>query len=757
MEPESKPGPETPSTSSPQAARDSAASISREAQITQSNRDLDRLAEEYHARLPRDQATAVGVAYARYSTDKQRSIVDQVRSLYDFAIRERIFIPRDHICFDVAVRGAKSDRHGLVKAKEILASRQVQVFLAFSTSRLFRKVYKALQFVEVEIFERGIRGVFLESNIDTAKSSDWRLLLPIHSITDEQASRMYAGNIRAGQVGRFNERVICGALPFGFHGLPIEGRVTRRGHPMKRIEIDPEAASWVIRIFEWFSNERMSIRDIVRRLRDTPGIPLRPHSGSGQWDSAVVRRLLGNERYRGLWQYGVTEAQWSSTKDYTTKVVRPEPLQSHQWEDLRIISEELWFRAQRRLATHVRNGGRKPKDPKKPSSSRALSGLFYCPLHNRTLQVWGTQGRSLICKSCLEMHPDQRPLFTYLNRALALRRICEVVASLIRSDENLVQQVVTNCQREAEALQRPDPSRLVEIRALVQRLGTKIQFLQDNVGETEEDQRETAVKLRTVRRERADLQSQIDHLESAQARHIAVPTEAEIQDQLARMAATLEQAARDGGPTSAATVREIVELITGGRIDLEQQGECRSHGGWLQGRFRLHLVEALTDHLLGFRTDARSDAGTEVLIDFRDPTEAESLAEKVKALWDQGLLIKEIAETLKTGRNLVAKALKVWADQHGHSVPDGRSRRKNLPRKQRAEPSYVALCENVKSLADEGILLGEIAQRLNIHRDTVTKSLQHWHASRGLAVPDGRARRKTLVRKSTRPHRRPQA
>jgi hypothetical protein len=54
----------------------------------------------------------------------------------------------------------------------------------------------------------------------------------------------------------------------------------------------------------------------------------------------------------------------------------------------------------------------------------------------------------------------------------------------------------------------------------------------------------------------------------------------------------------------------------------------------------------------------------------------------------------------------------------------------------------------VKGLAGRGLLFGEIAAELGLDRNTVTAAWRYWHESRGLPVPDGQARRKTLTRKS---------
>jgi transposase len=56
----------------------------------------------------------------------------------------------------------------------------------------------------------------------------------------------------------------------------------------------------------------------------------------------------------------------------------------------------------------------------------------------------------------------------------------------------------------------------------------------------------------------------------------------------------------------------------------------------------------------------------------------EKLADTVKALMDQGLLLQEIASHLGCVHNTVTKAVKHWHRSRGLPVPDGRTRRKEL-------------------------------------------------------------------------------
>jgi hypothetical protein len=83
---------------------------------------------------------------------------------------------------------------------------------------------------------------------------------------------------------------------------------------------------------------------------------------------------------------------------------------------------------------------------------------------------------------------------------------------------------------------------------------------------------------------------------------------------------------------------------------------------------------------------------SEVVIDFREPTVAEQLADKVKALCDQGKLIKMVATDLHISRNLATRALAHWYERNGSPRPDGRSRRWGGNKKDmqvRRRPSYI--------------------------------------------------------------------
>ena len=129
----------------------------RAAQRNEIEQQIDRLAEEFHRLLPRSEAQGIAAAYARHSSRFQHSVVDQIRTLFEAALKQKIFIPREHVCYDIAISGYKVKRKGLNRLRELLAGGGVTNFLVFSTNRLFRKTYQALQFVEEEVVQKKIR------------------------------------------------------------------------------------------------------------------------------------------------------------------------------------------------------------------------------------------------------------------------------------------------------------------------------------------------------------------------------------------------------------------------------------------------------------------------------------------------------------------------------------------------------------------------------------------------------------------------
>jgi hypothetical protein len=202
--------------------------------------------------------------------------------------------------------------------------------------------------------------------------------------------------------------------------------------------------------------------------------------------------------------------------------------------------------------------------------------------------------------------------------------------------------VVEACRAEAAAAPADGEARLAALRADREKLTRQIQFILDNPGEAEADRREAEQTLRRLRAERARQAAAIGALEAARARPRAVPTEAEVRQALAEPGAILAAAEADGDVLFEA--REVVRLVTGGRIELAQLGERLPQRGWLRGRFRPRLVAAVAGRL-GVSAGAAAPAA-EVVIGYRRTVTAEDEAEQAKALYDGGMTVRAITREL---------------------------------------------------------------------------------------------------------------
>ncbi len=710
------------------------------------SRQIDELVAAAHVRLPRDQAQCTGAAYARFSTRFQHSIADQVRTLLDAAVERGIFVPREFIFVDEAVRGYRKNREGLNALKGVLASGKVHALLVFATNRLFRKAYLAGLFIEEEIVARDLRAIFVEQNIDTASGDSWRLPLQIHAAVDESGTSMYAANIRSAQQGLFLNGLVTGKLPLGYHGVETDGRPTRRGLPRRRIAIDADASKWVHRIYDWYVTKRRSIARIVQLMNSLPNAPQPPNSPSGKWSRLPIRRLLQNPRYRGHWEYGRTKGVYQAGKDYVRQLPREDALQTAQREELRIINDDLWHAAQARLVEHSNSRGRRPRDGVRQTRPKVLNGLLLCPDHDRRLYVGGVHGQYMFCRDCQGVPAEQRPLYTQLKRTLALQRVCDRLAELMLGDPKLPAMIVADCQRLAAEAQRPDPTHVHELEARIRRLTQSITLLVDSPGESDIDREETARHLRERRAERAELQSELATLRAAAERPPNVPTVAEAQALLQSLAKHLQTASASDRADDAELVREMIRRLTGGRIEVIQRGERRRGRGWLVGRFQVALLPYLVAQASG-QPQAESAAGVEIEVDFREDEFPAEQLDLVLQLDEQGLYINQMADQLSCSKTRARRLLDAAYQREGKVCAGGHQRRAELER-ERAVPRHIELADRAKELADTGLLYHEIATELRVCANTITRAIQHWYTSRGLTPPDGRSRRKTLSRKS---------
>ena len=646
------------------------------------------------------QSGEVAAIYARHSTRFQDSVDDQIRECQTWAEQNGYTVAPDLIFADSGKSGRLRRRPGRLALQEALEKGRFDVLVVFATSRLERNDYRIQQFVKEEIVERGRRAVFVMSNVDT-DDPNWELNLQVRGIVDSQQAKANSAHIRAGHAGLFLKRQVHGTITYGYMGVEVPGAKTRAGRPTRQYAVDPETSKWVKRVFDWYVQDRVFRGGIVKRLNEL-GAPLPPRCATGRWTDLAVKGLLANARYRGLWRYGAKEAILLSGKDYIRQVPRRKALQEAKFENLRIIDDETWFRAQELRISNPHSAGRKPVDGERKSRPRLLNGLLRCGYHDRPLVVGGGGGRSAICPVCKE--DGEGKLYTLLDRRLAVEMICRKITELIRGDETLVARIVETCRWAAERQQRPDEGKIEDLKARRTKLTQRVDQVLDLFAETDEDRRENNEKAKELRGQRAGIDAEIARLDAAAGTPIRVPTPGQVRRLLADIAAVLTEAVQGDDEESMARARRVIEIITGGKILVYQVGPREAGRGWLKGVFTVDVMRLVAEDL-GVR--GVDTGGVEVEIEFHRPPIHERIADEVKTLWDTGLKYTEIAEKVGWNRNVIAKAVAFWHQSRGLPAPDGRH---HVGRLKKGPPLAERIADRVMEFVDQQMPLG-FAQR----------------------------------------------
>lgn len=710
-------------------------------------REVEVLAAEYHTILPRSAAKSIGAAYARYSTKYQNSIADQIRAIFKYAIAKEIFIPLDYIFYDLAVRGVKDKREGLDGLRSAMTAKKIEVALFFATNRLYRKMYRSMKFVEEELVERGIRGVFVSQSLDTGNASNWRTTLQFYAMVDEQTGVTNADNIIAALIGLVYQGMVSGSIPFGYQGEVIPGRLTRRGKPRRKLVVDQAVAHFVRQIFQWYVHDDVSIEEIARRLNSDPNCPPPPRASIHGWLHASVIAVLRNSIVRGLRAYGWTKRLWLSSKDYARQIPRDKPLVEVHDENYRIISDELFEAARVKLAAdkqaYSRNYLRNPN----PNPLSVMNGLFICGKHKQRIYFSGAHGEYGLCPSCRAEPQDSRGLFSHFPRKRALKQLCAALARRILNNDALVERIIAICQLRVEGFLKPDTRRVLEVEKRIEKVRRSIDFIFSNPGDNDEEEALSKQRLREYRQEKAKLEHERMRLQEAATKVTIVPDRKRVRELMSHLAEVLMTDATED-IEQARLLRRIINLITEGVVELYQMGEAKAHRGWLQGRFKLTILKALStlDHQLP--SDAGEDE-TVLTVDFRSDPKPKSIPslefqKEVKTHYEKNKPIKVIQKLMKCGYGMVDAALALIYGPDRKNRPHPNARRNAPDYAYEKEPPFRQIVDEVKALADKGLQFEEIAEALNRDRNTVTASWVFWHESRGLKAQDGRARRKTL-------------
>ena len=240
-------------------------------------------------------------AYTRVSSDSEdqlNSFVAQNR-YYNELIAEKPEWSLVDIYADEGITGTSAEKRGDFQRMMADCRRGlIDQILVKSISRFARNTKECLENVR-ELKELGVNVRFERESINTANVSS-ELITAIYAAFAQKESESISGNMR----WSYQRRMESGAfLPSAMaYGYKIVD---------KKIEIEPDAALVVCRIFQWYLDGVS--KDLIAKRLNAEGIPTNQNK---IWRNSGVHYILTNERYIGdsLWQKSYTTDTFPVTR-----------------------------------------------------------------------------------------------------------------------------------------------------------------------------------------------------------------------------------------------------------------------------------------------------------------------------------------------------------------------------------------------------------------------------------------------------------
>lgn len=229
--------------------------------------------------------------YARVSTERQgrdQTIDSQLDALRRWAAAHGHELKDDHVYIDEGYSGARLDRPALDRLRDAAREGEFDVVGVYCPDRLARRYAYQILLLE-ELRKAACEVEFIERPISDDPHD--QLLLQIQGAIAEYERAVLAERFRRGklQKARAGEWV-GGQGSYGYRYIPRRDGVP--GH----LEIDEDEAAVVRMLYRWLIDERMTVRQIIKRLAAGPW---RPRNGKRIWSNAVVHRILSDPLYAG--------------------------------------------------------------------------------------------------------------------------------------------------------------------------------------------------------------------------------------------------------------------------------------------------------------------------------------------------------------------------------------------------------------------------------------------------------------------------
>ena len=229
--------------------------------------------------------------YARVSTARQerdQTIDSQLDALKSWATSCGHDLRREHVYIDEGYTGSRLDRPALDRLRDAAREGEFDVVGVYSPDRLARRNAYQVVLLE-ELRKAGSPVEFVHRPISDDPHD--QLLLQIQGAVAEYERALLGERFRRGKLQKARAgHWVAGQAPYGYRYVPA-----RDGVPA-HLEIEEVEAAVVRQLHRWLVDERMTVRQILKRLAEGP---VRPRSGKRLWSNSVVHGILSDPVYTG--------------------------------------------------------------------------------------------------------------------------------------------------------------------------------------------------------------------------------------------------------------------------------------------------------------------------------------------------------------------------------------------------------------------------------------------------------------------------
>jgi len=241
--------------------------------------------------------------YSRVSTsaqEVQETIENQTMALKEYAGENNLEVVQEYK--DEGWSGDILARPKLDQLRQDAKKDIWDAVLIYDPDRLARR-YSYQELVMDELKEAGIEVIFV--TISTPKNSEEKILYGVRGLFAEYERAKIAERFRLGKVSRVkNGHILLTEGPFGYNYILNKGKKGNPDYVPGHLEVNKREAKIVKDIFTWVADEGLTVRGIVRRLREL-GIQPRK-SKRGVWNTSTLCTLLRKETYIGTAYWNVS-------------------------------------------------------------------------------------------------------------------------------------------------------------------------------------------------------------------------------------------------------------------------------------------------------------------------------------------------------------------------------------------------------------------------------------------------------------------